>query len=124
MKTLKRLSAISLAILLVFALAACGRDVLQEAVDEINNDPDLHAGLEGLFTVRAEKRGDSTIVVIFKAELEELATVEVSEAMAEGGAKEFREAVEEMRKARITDPKVILEFLDLSGTLIHTHEFN
>jgi len=124
MKTLKRLSVLSLAILLIFALTACNRDVLQEAVDEINNDPELHGLLEGLYTIRAEKRGDSSIVVIFKAELEELADPDVSEAVAKEGANEFQRAVEEMRKARITDPKVILEFLDLSGILIYTHEFN
>ncbi|MCL2820664.1 MAG: DUF4854 domain-containing protein [Oscillospiraceae bacterium] len=124
MKLRRSLPVFILAIVLVFTLTACNRDVLQEAVDEINSDESLHAELEGLYNVRAEKRGDSTIVVVFKAELEELATAEISQVVAEGGASEFQKAVEEMRKARISNPKVILEFLDMSGSLIYTREFN
>jgi len=133
MKILKNSSAVILAILLTIMLvacnnniffSACNRDVLQDAVDEINSDEDLHMEMRGLYTVRAEKRGESAIVVIFNAEHKELATAEISQTVAEGGAKEFREAVDEMRKAMITDPEVILEFFDLDGILIYTHIYN
>jgi len=124
MTKLRILSVILMTILLSVALLACSSDVLQEAVDEINSDRELHEELRGLYTVRAEKRGNSAIVVVFNAELEELATTEISRTVAEGGAKEFGEAVNEMRKARITTPEVILEFFDLNGILIYTHVFN
>jgi len=121
---LRKPIVILITILLAITLTACGRDVLQDAVDEINSDRELHEELSGLYTVRAEKRGESAIVVIFRAELEELATTEISRTVAEGGAKEFGEAVNEMRKARIVNPEVILEFFDLSGVLIYTHVFD
>jgi len=124
MKVFRSILLVSLVIILTLSLAACGRDVIQDAVNEINADQSMHDELSGLYKVRAEKRGDSAIAVVFNAELEELATPEVSKAVAEGGASEFRVAVEEMRKARISNPQVILEFFDLNGILIHTHIFD
>ena len=127
MKIIRSFLFVVTAIIMVLSLTACGDDpakVLRDAVNEINSDESMHAELEGLYTVRAEARGDSTIVVVFKAELEELASVEVSEIVSEGGASEFQLAVDEMRKAGISNPKVILEFLDMSGTLIYSREFS
>jgi len=124
MKTLKNLSLTVMIILTLIVLIACGGNPLQDAVDEINADESMHEELSGLYKVCAEKRGESSIVVVFNAELEELATPEVSKAVSEGGASEFRVAVEEMRKARISNPQVILEFFDLDGFLIYTHIFD
>ena len=133
MKILKNLLAVILVILLTITLVACNngiffgacsRDVLQEAVDEINSDENLHTEMRGLYTVHAEKRGESAIVIIFNAEHEELSTAEISKTVAESVAREFQNAVEEMRKAMIKDPEVILEFFDLNGNLIYTHIFN
>ena len=127
MRKLRGLLFVVTAIVLVLSVAACGSnpgDVLRDAVNEINSDESMHAALEGLYTVRAEARGDSTIVVVFKAELEGLASAEVSQAVSEEAGDEFQDAVDEMRKAGISNPKVILEFLDMNGTLIYSHEFS
>jgi len=126
MKPLKRLLFIVTVGILILSLAACGNNastVLKEAVDEINSDESMHAALEGMYKVRAEARGDSTIVVIFKAEIESLASSEVSELISEQVADEFNVAVDVMRKAGISDPKVVLEFQDMSGVLLYTHVF-
>jgi len=126
MKLLKSFFVIAMTVVLVFALAACGdssEKILKDAVDEINSDESMHSALEGLYTVRAEARGSSSIVVVFKAELEELATAEVSKAVSEEVTSEFQDAVNEMRKAGISSPKVILEFLDMGGQLVYTHEY-
>ena len=124
MKIIKYSSVILLVIVFTIALTACNDDILQEVVDNLNNETDLHDGLQGIYKIRAEKRGNSAIAVIFTAELEEIATAEVSQIVAEGGADEFQEAVEIMRKARISNPEVILEFINMSGILIYTHVFN
>ena len=121
---LRKLAIILISILLAATLTACGGDVLQEVVNEINSDREFHEALSGLYTVRAEKRGKSAIAVVFNAQLEELATTELSRTVVEGGAKEFGNAVNEMRKARISDPEVILEFFDLNGIMIYSHVFN
>ena len=130
MKSFKKILLTALAIVLAVALIACGSSsntnkVLQDAVEEINSDESMHKSLEGLYKVHAEARGDSTIVVVFKAELEELASREVSEFIS--GDKDvvsgFREAVDEMQKAGVANPKVVLEFQDMDGQLIYTHNF-
>ena len=124
MKLLKNPALILLAILLTITIAACGGDPLQEAVDMINDDESMHEELEGLYTVRAEARGSSTIVVIFRAEMIELADPAVAEAVSESAESEFQAALREMRNARISDPKILLEFQDMDGVLIYTHEFS
>ena len=129
MKKIRGLLLVVTVIVLVLSLTACGSsnnpaNVLRDAVNEINSDESMHAELEGLYTVRAEARGDTTIVVVFKAELEELADAEVSKAVSEHAGAEFQVAVDEMRKAGISNPQVILEFLDMSGVLIYSHIFS
>jgi len=125
MKLLKSLLLMFSAILLTFLLTSCGGNPLQDAVDAINSDEAMHVEMEGLYTLHAETRGDSAIAVIYRAELEELASLEVAQAMISGGVSaEFQNAVSEMKNARITDPKVIVEFLDTNGNLIYSHEFS
>ena len=124
MKQIRSLTLIIMMIVSAVVLVACGVDALQKAVDIINSDEEMHAEMAGLFTVYAEARGNSTMVVTFKAEMEELATVEVAQAGADAAASDFQVAVEEMRNARITDPKVILEFLDMDGNLLYSREFS
>ena len=124
MKVFKSVLFITLTVILLLALSACDRDILQNAVDDINADESLKEELSGLYKIHASKRGSSTIVYTFSAEREELATAEVSKAVAEGGSNEFRNALNEMQKARISDPQIILEFFDLDGILIYTHIFD
>jgi len=127
MKPLRNLLLIVTAIVFLLSLTACVNNavnVLKETVDEINSDESMHAELEGLYAVRAEVRGDSAVVVIFRAELEELASPEVSKVISESVSSEFQLAVDEIRKAGISDPMVILEFQDLGGNLIYTHVFS
>jgi len=105
-------------------LIACGDDALQRAVDIFNSDEELHNDLAGLFIVYAEAKDGSTMVVTFRAEDEEVATIDVAEAGANAAAPLFRAAVNGLRNARISDPKVIVEFLDTSGALIYSREFS
>jgi len=116
------LSILSVALSLL--LVACGGNPLQEAVDEINSDEAMHAELDGLYKVHAEAQGESTIKVVFRAELEELATSEISQLISDEAASEFLAAVDEMRKAGISEPAVVLEFLDLGGNIIYVRTFN
>ena len=127
MKVLKKTAFLVLivsAMVLSFALAACGSNPLLDAVDGINSDESLHKALEGLYTVRAEARGDSTIVVILRAERNELADPEVAKSVSDSAAPEFQNSVRSMREARIHDPIIILEFLDMGGNLIYSREFS
>jgi len=124
MKSLKKAIFVLIAVLLIFIIAACGGDPLQDLVDEINADESMHEELEGLYIVHAEARGESSIVIKFRAELEELADPAVTEAVSESVASEFQEALQEMRNARISDPKIVLEFFDMGGNLIYSHEFS
>jgi len=124
MKIIKYSTLILLVLFFTFALTACNDDLLQEVVDQINADEGLQEDLRGLYKIRAEKRGNSAIAVIFNAEIEEIATAEISHLVAEGGEREFQEAVEVLRKAKISNPEVILEFFDPSGIFIYTHVFN
>ena len=124
MKYLKVITVFILVVLLSVALVACGNDALQQIVEEINNDTGMHNELRGYFTVRAEARGPSTVVVVLRAERNELEDPEVAELMAVSGESFFREAVREMRAARISNPILLLEFLDMRGIIIYTHEFS
>jgi len=113
-----------MSVVLAVVLTACGGNPLQDAVDEINADEAMHAELEGLYTIHAEAQGDSTIVVRFKAELEELATPEIAQIVSESATSEFQEALREMQKAGIRDPEIVLEFLDMNGNLLYEHRFS
>ena len=127
MKVLKKTSFLVLivsAMFLSLASVACGGNPLLDAVEGINTDESLHAALEGLYTIRAEARDDSTIVVILRAERDELADPDVAESVSDSAAAEFQNSVRSMREARIHDPKVILEFLDKNGNLIYSREFS
>lgn len=124
MISLKKLALILSAIVFSLSLIACGSDLLQDAVDGINTDESLHAQLEGLYTIRAEVRSETTIAVIFRAQRDELATPEAAKTVSDNGASEFQYSVRGMREARIHDPKLILEFLDMDGNLIYSREFS
>jgi len=124
MKSQKILMITVLILVLSVVLTACFGNPLQDAVDDINNDEEMHAGLEGLYIVYAVAQGDSTIIVSFQAELEELATPEVAQAVADGATWEFEEAVREMEKAGISEPEVVLEFLDMDGNMLYVRKFS
>jgi len=128
MKSKRNLSFIALVIVLsvatLFAMTACGANPLQDAVDEINSNREMHEDLEGLYKVHAEVRERSTIVVSFRAEIEELATPEVSQIVSDEAASEFQAAVREMHKAGVSDAAIVLEFSDTDGNLIFTREFS
>ena len=124
MRLLRNLILIVLVIASTMMLIACGDDALQRAVDIFNSDEELHNDLAGLFIVYAEAKDGSTMVVTFRAEDEEVATIDVAEAGANAAAPLFRAAVNGLRNARISDPKVIVEFLDMSGALIYSREFS
>jgi len=115
---------VALLVVLSMILTACNSNPLQDTVDEINADESMHAALEGLYTVHADTQGDSTIVVTFQAELEDLASPEVAEAVSDGVVSEFQDAVQEMQKAGISDPAIVLEFLDTGGNLIYARKFS
>jgi len=123
-KSLLIISLLVLSVVLTAILAACGGNQLEKIVEELNSDEAMHAELEGLYKVHAETRGDSVIAVIFRAEMEELATPEVSQIVSDEAASEFRAAVDEMRNAGITDPEIILEFLDMSGAVIFVRQIS
>ena len=120
----KTVLLIMLSVALAIVLTACGGNQLDKFVDEINSGEAIHAEFEGLYKVHAETRGNSTIILVFQAELEELATPEVSQIVSDEAASESRAAVEEMRNAGISEPSVILEFLDKSGNLIYVRQFS
>jgi len=105
-------------------LAACGGNPLQDAVDEINSDEAMHADLEGFYKVHAKTQGESTIVVTFQTELEELSTPEISKTVSDEAAAGFLAAVKEMQKAGISNPAVVLEFLDMRGNPVYTRTFS
>jgi len=123
MKSPKKLLLSVLLVMLSIATIACFGNTLQDIADELNADEELHAGLDGLYTIHAIAQGDSTIIVSFQAVLEELATLEVAQAVAEGAALEFQEAVQEMEKAGVPAPEVVLEFLDMDGNMIYIRKF-
>jgi len=126
MKLIKSILLIVSITILLFAITACedNNAILQKAVDDINSDDAMHSRLEGYYRVHAEARGSSTIVVVFVAEHEDLATAEISQTISEGVTSEFQVAVEEMRNAGISDPKVVLEFFDSEDVLIYNHIFS
>ena len=126
MKLLKNLVTIAAVIALIFSLAACGdgSNALQKAVDEINEAEANNSAMEGIYNIYAEARDESTMVVVFEAEMPVLANPEVAKDAAEAGAEAFQASVEELRRARVTDPKIILEFLDMEGELIYSREFS
>jgi len=124
MKLIKNVAIVLLLSILFVSLVACRNNALNDAVDELNNDQSLHAQLDGLYTVRAEARGSSTIVIIFLAQQEELADIEISQAVSESAAPEFEYTLGEMKNANIRNPKIVLEFLDTGGGLIYRHEFS
>jgi len=124
MKLRKNILLIILVIVLTVTVVACGADALQRAVDIINSDEELHEDLAGLFTVYAEAKDGSIMIVTFRAEAEDVATIEVAEAGANAAAPLFRAAVNGLRNARVSDPKVLLQFLDLDGSLIYSREFS
>ena len=128
MKSLRNLLLTALLLLLSVTVSlflnACGGNPLQDAVDEINSNEAMHADMDGFYKVHAEAQGESTIVVKFQAEHEELATPEVSQVVSDEAASGFHSAVQEMRKAGISDPTVVLEFLDMNGNQIYTRRFS
>ena len=125
MKTMKNLTLVVLAVLLAATLVACGPPSMQDIVDDVNSDEDLHNSLAGLYAFLAEARGDSTIALIFRAEMEELATPEVAQLSADTAGPEFQNIVlPEMRNAGISDPIVVLEYQDMDGVLIYSREFS
>jgi len=105
-------------------LTACGGNPLQDVVDEINSDDAMHTELEGLYKVHAEAQGSSTIIVKFQAEFEELATPEVSQVVSDEAASGFQAAVKEMGEAGISEPAVVLDFLDMNGNSVYTRRFS
>ena len=123
-KTLFFVLLIALVGAFTLVLTACGGNPLVRAVDEINADEALHAELQGLYAVHAVAEGDSTLKVVFQAEIEELATREISEAVSNEAASQFQIAVEEMRRAGISEPAVVLEFFDMGGSLIYVRYFS
>ena len=127
MKLFKNIFIIITAVLLIFSLTGCRNDsteLIREAVDSINTDEKMHREMEGLYKVHAEARGDSAIVIVFKAEREDIATLEISQSVSEKGAPEFKQAVEVMKESGIKDAKVVLEFYDQSNKLIYNHVFS
>lgn len=124
MKSSGKLTLAVFVMVLCAALIACGGNALQEAADGFNSDEAMHAELEGIYTIHAQASGDSTVVVTFRAELEELAAPEVAQTVSDSAASEFQAAIQEMRNARITDPIIVLEFLDTTGNLIYIREFS
>ena len=114
-------------ITLCVALTACGNNtmtLIHDVVDDINSNDSLHSALNGLYTVHAEAQGVSTIIVTFQAELEDLESPDVAEAISNDIDSEFQNAVSEMKSAGIPEPAIVFEFLDMDGELLYTRKFN
>jgi len=130
MKSLRNLSLnivlVSVFLIIAMLVSACGDSthaLLQETVDEINADEEMHAELEGLYTVHAEVQGSSTILVVFKAQHEDLASAEVAQTVSDNVVTEFQDAVTEMLSAGILDAAIVLEFLDTEGNRVYIRKF-
>ena len=112
---------------LTLILTGCGGNPLQKVVKEAQAEiPALEKQFGGMMEIAIEARGENTLVYVYKY------TMDIGDISAAKGALEsamsvqtavFDGLVQDLKKAGVKDAAIVVEYVNVDGTMIYSAEF-
>ena len=79
--------------------------------------------LQGIFKVSCEARGSGSMAIIFQAQAHDYESIDIINQIAESVGQVYSALPQGMLALGITEPSVIIEFLDMDGAVVFNKEF-